>query len=801
MCEHQWDALAEIHLRKQQYTQEITCLCSRVFLRNKDSIQTTPLDDSISEDDAQNEENPDKGDEVKEDAPQRTRCVSLKNENEQETASCYCSASHTDNFSTDEHDSLREGNDPASTLRGIQQSDSGADLTENLKYDIEADWHKFWALNGERLIWESWIEKYSAFINPDYLQYPNQVFGDGKNGLQDTDGNNHSKPEKFSFDEKDVNALIKPECSYKKENGHKNLTLLRNLSVSDEKLFTEISDGWNPLSPLSVEGETEAERLLSSRCGSHASGSVRTVDSMTNVTRMTVSSIDLSNSTSSSDSFSSVSSVSSSVASEESEEDYQCQWNVLWKKHYEEEYLRQYNKFIKCTDSSTNSEITEEILPTIRSDLTSKKCVINDKLDKRNLKSTKIKLDSEAVTTLSEVFDNLNMSSEENSEVSEEENEMDSEAAQMEAMGLPITFCKSNKSTSVGKSSVCNKNRDQSDSFNAGRNRVRAAFGIIGVEFQEDSQEKMTGRVEYKVKHIRHQNRQLKMRANKRPKHLYFDEDGNGLSSKDNSEEMLRGILSDDSDNRLSSCDEETVLLDATSVKNDDKVDDTPASKRKKRKRKPFLPPEIKENAKLRKYWHRRFSLFSKFDQGIKLDEESWYSVTPELVAKHAAERCQCDVIIDAFCGAGGNAIQFAFTCKKVIAIDIDPKKIELAHNNAKIYGVEEKIEFIVGDFFQLSPYLKADVVFLSPPWGGPSYLTQQIYDLETMLQPFPLSKLLEAARRITDNVAVFLPRNSNTFSLICAAGPNGKVEIEQDFLNKKLISITAYYNELIKQN
>jgi trimethylguanosine synthase len=28
-------------------------------------------------------------------------------------------------------------------------------------------------------------------------------------------------------------------------------------------------------------------------------------------------------------------------------------------------------------------------------------------------------------------------------------------------------------------------------------------------------------------------------------------------------------------------------------------------------------------------------------------------------------ERCKCDVIIDAFCGAGGNAIQFAKACKR----------------------------------------------------------------------------------------------------------------------------------------
>jgi hypothetical protein len=39
------------------------------------------------------------------------------------------------------------------------------------------------------------------------------------------------------------------------------------------------------------------------------------------------------------------------------------------------------------------------------------------------------------------------------------------------------------------------------------------------------------------------------------------------------------------------------------------------------------------------KYWAQRFKLFSKFDQGIQLDTESWYSVTPELIAQHIATR------------------------------------------------------------------------------------------------------------------------------------------------------------------
>ena len=52
--------------------------------------------------------------------------------------------------------------------------------------------------------------------------------------------------------------------------------------------------------------------------------------------------------------------------------------------------------------------------------------------------------------------------------------------------------------------------------------------------------------------------------------------------------------------------------------------------------------------------------------------------------------------------GVGRNAINFAFSCERVIAIDIDPAKIELALHNARDYGVEDRIEFIVGDFFQV---------------------------------------------------------------------------------------------------
>ncbi|KAJ1954718.1 RNA trimethylguanosine synthase activity protein, partial [Dispira parvispora] len=122
------------------------------------------------------------------------------------------------------------------------------------------------------------------------------------------------------------------------------------------------------------------------------------------------------------------------------------------------------------------------------------------------------------------------------------------------------------------------------------------------------------------------------------------------------------------------------------------------------------------------KYWHQRYNLFSQYDKGIWMDEQGWYSVTPEAIAHDIAKRCEGKTVIDAFCGVGGNTIQFAQVCTRVIAIDIDPQRLECAKHNAEVYGVADKIEFILGDFFDLASRLSADVVFLSPPWGGPEY-------------------------------------------------------------------------------
>ncbi|XP_009695528.1 PREDICTED: trimethylguanosine synthase, partial [Cariama cristata] len=200
----------------------------------------------------------------------------------------------------------------------------------------------------------------------------------------------------------------------------------------------------------------------------------------------------------------------------------------------------------------------------------------------------------------------------------------------------------------------------------------------------------------------------------------------------------------------------------------DEKI--TAKKKEKKRRRRNkialgAIPAEIAADPELVKYWAQRYRLFSRFDEGIKLDREGWFSVTPEKIAEHIAIRVSqsfnCDIIVDAFCGVGGNAIQFALTSKRVIAIDIDPEKLSLARNNAEVYGVADQIEFVCGDFMVLAADLQADVVFLSPPWGGPDYATAEIFDIQTMICPDGF-EIFRLSKKITHNIVYFLPRNAD---------------------------------------
>ncbi|KAJ2766950.1 Trimethylguanosine synthase [Coemansia nantahalensis] len=224
-----------------------------------------------------------------------------------------------------------------------------------------------------------------------------------------------------------------------------------------------------------------------------------------------------------------------------------------------------------------------------------------------------------------------------------------------------------------------------------------------------------------------------------------------------------------------------------------------------------FTTPDGRElPAGLEKFWHRRHRFFWRFDEGIEIDEVGWYSVSPETLAEHTAVRIAqlyndpageagygrlC--VVDGCCGVGGNAIKFASWCEHVIAVEIDPRRLAMACNNAQVYGVDGRIEFVAADFFDVAPALAADVVFLSPPWGGVDYSAAAVFDLDSL--PFHTAReWLDAARQAAPNVVMFMPRSCDPRQLaeLC---PDVPCDIELNYSDGFLVAITAYYGDIAR--
>jgi trimethylguanosine synthase len=200
--------------------------------------------------------------------------------------------------------------------------------------------------------------------------------------------------------------------------------------------------------------------------------------------------------------------------------------------------------------------------------------------------------------------------------------------------------------------------------------------------------------------------------------------------------------------------------------------------------------------------------------------------------------------VLDAFCGAGGNAIAFARQQKisLVIAVDTDEQKLKMAAHNAKIYEIPtDKLILIHADAMDVlaqyqdgalltaeAPSIDSEkgqhqvhgyslggkellpqsigIVFLSPPWGGADYedIGPKNYDLkciqlgddgETNGEAL-LKHAATAIAPLIGKIAYFLPRNTNGVEVAKSAvtvGLTGIIEVEQNMLNHKFKSITCY--------
>ena len=101
-------------------------------------------------------------------------------------------------------------------------------------------------------------------------------------------------------------------------------------------------------------------------------------------------------------------------------------------------------------------------------------------------------------------------------------------------------------------------------------------------------------------------------------------------------------------------------------------------------------------------------------------DDEGKRLLTPEVLAmRTAAEMRERGItsVIDGCAGLGGNSIAFVRAGLRVLAVDVDPHRLELARRNAQALHCADRIEWHCGRIEELLAELPEIPLFLDPPW------------------------------------------------------------------------------------
>ncbi len=198
------------------------------------------------------------------------------------------------------------------------------------------------------------------------------------------------------------------------------------------------------------------------------------------------------------------------------------------------------------------------------------------------------------------------------------------------------------------------------------------------------------------------------------------------------------------------------------------------------------VPLEKSVPKHLVKFVKRKYYYFSRYDLGIKIDdEEGWFSVTAEPLAKYTAyflKGVRNAIVVDCCCSVGGNLIQFALHNNTVftLGVELDKTRIQYAKNNCCVYNVPTSKYMFVNrsisevDFIEelelpqpsIGQKFKQLVFFFDPPWGGVDYKDKDKMNFEDF-KPYPLKETLIRAFTLTQNIILKLPKNQDVNRLI----------------------------------
>jgi len=182
----------------------------------------------------------------------------------------------------------------------------------------------------------------------------------------------------------------------------------------------------------------------------------------------------------------------------------------------------------------------------------------------------------------------------------------------------------------------------------------------------------------------------------------------------------------------------------------------------------------------------------SKFLDLKYFNEEDLRFSTPKDVADYRSKKLRCSRIVDLCSGIGSQSVSFLKTCKNVLAVEIDERKIKYAEMNDK----SKRIKFLCGDILSENIIeevrkFKPDVIFCDPE----RLEEEKERSLESITPN--LKKIIEIYSKVP-NLCVEVPPQIEKEKLK-ELEESGEFEAEYLSYNNKLNRLDLYFGELKK--
>lgn len=189
----------------------------------------------------------------------------------------------------------------------------------------------------------------------------------------------------------------------------------------------------------------------------------------------------------------------------------------------------------------------------------------------------------------------------------------------------------------------------------------------------------------------------------------------------------------------------------------------------------------------MRKYKPSKSSLFVR-EKGVELNrlqvtDEALYSITRPVQASqiehilltHLKEigktPTQC-TITDATACVGGDTLHFARTFKHVQSVEINPEHCRMLRNNISVYN-RKNVTVYCRDYLKVAEQLKQDVIFMDPPWGGPSYKNKKKVWLA--LSDVSLPNIVQSIAQTASLIVLKVPINFDVSHILNKGYQKGK--------------------------